>query len=189
MRGRSASRQECEVKIEVPRRAALVSRLRALGAQDHGDHLERNRLFDTRDGALQARGCMLRLREYQGALLTYKGPVTSTGPMKRREEIECGVDSAADAARLLTSLGYVQTWAYEKRRHSWAYRECQVALDLVPELGSFIEVEGDSEAQINEVLRDLELDREAAVTESYHGLHVKHRTARGQPVGDMRFAR
>ncbi|MFH0911883.1 MAG: class IV adenylate cyclase [Planctomycetota bacterium] len=179
---------EVECKIPIPDREALARRLCDLGAEDGGDALERNRLFDTPDGTLRASGRLLRLRDYQGAVLTYKGGVLPSGDFKRREEINCPVASFEDAREILKRLGYGETWYYEKRRHLWRYRNSAVALDLLPGLGAFIEVEGDSAEAIDAVLEDLCLDRGRHVPKTYLELFAEHCAAEGRPLEPMRFS-
>ena len=55
--------------------------------------------------------------------------------------------SDAEATELLLgALGYVKALAFNKRRRLWQLQGCEVALDELPLLGVFVEIEGpDSE--------------------------------------------
>jgi len=144
-----SSHDEIEVKIAVPDRAALVRKLRRLGAKPDGARqYEMNALYDTRDGALARKAQMLRIRiehEAKGnakrpgkaiggsagtpvrtpALLTYKGPSNRGqsargGQYKIREEHEVTVSDANTMARLLELFGLRPWFRYEKYRAAYA---------------------------------------------------------------------
>lgn len=178
---------EIECKLPIPNRESCHRRLQELGARNEGDELERNWVFDNEADTFQKTGTLLRLREYGGCTLTYKGPVLDGTHYRRREELETDIGDP-DAFRLiLERLGYREIWYYEKYRNVWQYRDCEVALDVLPEIGAYIEVEGPSEDAIDAVLADLGLAREDHVPESYRGLYQAHCEREGKAVPEMRF--
>jgi adenylate cyclase class 2 len=179
--------QEIECKLPIPGRETIANRLRALDAENEGDELERNWVFDNAADDFQKTGTLLRLREYGGCFLTYKGPIREGSHYRRREELETEVSDPDIFRLILERLGYRQIWYYEKYRNTWRHRDCEVALDLLPDLGAYIEVEGESEDAIDAVLTELGLAREAHVRESYRCLFHRHCEERGEPVRDMRF--
>lgn len=178
---------ECEAKIKVDGLAELAGRLRRLGAEDRGSEFERNWVLDRSDGSLYAADVLLRIRSVGGAggVLTVKCPTTG-GAFKSREEIECRVDSTDALLRQLSVLGFRPAWLYEKRRATWLWRGCAIALDELPELGFFVEVEGDPDA-IPAVCRDLGLDPDDHLNENYLGLWKEYLRKRGESDRDMVF--
>ena len=68
---------------------------------------------------------------------------------------------------IFESLGYYKTIVVEKKRDMWQLDACEVCLDTLPELGSFVEVEGPDENVISRVLKKLNLHNEPHITESY----------------------
>ena len=179
---------ECECKIPVPSREAVSERLRALGAVFRGGGREDNRVFDTPSDDLLARGVLLRVRVVEGApggLLTVKAAVRA-GAFKTREEYETRVDDPGALAVAFAALGYVQKRRYQKHRDEWDWRGTHIAVDTLPEMGDFVEVEG-SEDAIHGVLAELGFDPAAHRQENYLALWDAYRATRGEPPCDMLF--
>ncbi len=180
--------RETEAKIPVPDLPAIHARLLALGAEDRGEVFERNRVLDDADGSLARRGMLLRVRTHgaeKGGLLTVKH-VAGGGAFKTREEIETVADDAETLLRQLAVLGYRVAGIYEKRRRTLLRRGCVVSLDECPELGAFVEIEGD-EAGIRAVCGEIGLNPLDHLGDSYLALWRNHLAARGEPPRDMTF--
>src|SRR5688500_19362433 len=98
--------QEIESKFPLRDRAALVQKLHDLGAQRlYPETFEDNIVLDRR-GELRTRGALLRVRKFgRYALATFKGPVAFEGNVKKREEVQTGVESFELAIQLFDSLG------------------------------------------------------------------------------------
>ena len=178
---------ETEIKIPVsdlaPYRAILVS---SGAAPVSEPHLERNTLFDDPEGRLAASNVALRVRQARGrGILTFKGPASFEGPIKRREELEVEVSDPALLETILQRLGYAAKFRYEKRREEFRWRECVVALDETP-IGSFIEIEGEAGA-IGEAVKWLGLDAGDAARSSYAGLYRRARDKDSRLPPDMLF--
>lgn len=178
---------EIEAKIQVPDLAPLRARLHSLAATPHGQVRERNLVLDDSAGTLRSTGKLLRIRSTGGddCILTVKAPAQS-GEFKTREEIETRVASRENLLRQLSFLGYETAWIYEKDRDSWSYAGCDIALDTLPEIGCFIEIEGSPEA-IHRVCADLGLDPKRHIDDNYLGLWQKHLAAQGDAQRDMIF--
>lgn len=184
---------ELECKLAIPSREAIAARLRALSAQAEDDRMERNWTFDTETHSLRERGMLLRLRAYEGearGIVTLKRPLASSeyseassSQVKCREEIELEVDRPDAFAELAEALGYHLDWYYEKRRQIFYYRDCTIALDELPGLGCFLEVEGKSREAIHAVLQELGLHPEAHIEGTYRCLYEEKygRSERGTP--------
>ena len=180
---------ERECKIRVRDQDALKARLESRDALSLGRVYERNWVFDTAEHELHARQVLLRLRSAdneKGGTLTVKCPAPHS-QFKTREEIEVQVGSMSGAKTLLAALGYEPKWYYEKYREYWRYRGCVIALDQLPEIGTFIEVEGPADHAIRLVLEDLELDPEEHIDLNYLGLFEQFCQSKGEPMRDMRF--
>ncbi len=181
---------ERECKIPVEDHAPLEARLSKLHAERVGRHHEQNWVLDTPRQDLYAKKMLLRLRRLDDAsagLLTVKRPAPSAA-FKVYEELEVDVDDAARARAMLAALGYEEQRYYEKMRTLWRHGGCLVALDRLPELGAFVEVEGPDDPAIRRVLIDLGLDPADHVPENYLTLFAQHCAANDRPAGDMRFA-
>lgn len=179
---------ECEAKLKVDDLRLIRERLRELGGVDEGTVMERNWVLDRPDESLYRRDILLRVRNNGevGGILTVKGKVES-GAFKSREEVESMVDSTEDLLRQLKMVGFEVKWIYEKRRNTWLWRDCVLALDLCPEIGSFMEIEGE-EKQIRAVAQALGLNPDNHIQENYLALWKAHLKQRGEGHRDMVFS-
>jgi adenylate cyclase, class 2 len=170
---------EIEAKIKVESCEPARERLRELGARQVCSVLEINQIFDTPDRQLFGRGCGLRIRTCCGqgdvppATLTYKGP-QQAGPLKSRPESETGVLDPQSTRAILEALGYSPVITFEKRREEWEFEGLQVALDEVPRLGNYIEIEGPDEQQVSNLQHRLGLGDRPCIRDSYIALLINH---------------
>jgi adenylate cyclase class 2 len=178
--------EEIEAKVRIAHPEAFRRLLAARGAAGGQTVLEVNRLFDDVSGSLRCRGSAVRVREERRpadgavvrAILTYKGP-RRAGALKRRPEFQTAVGSAETMVIILNALGLVETFRFEKRRTTWRLGECEVALDELPHLGWFAEVEGPSEARVLECVAGLGLADVPLETHTYMRLLAEFLAAGG----------
>lgn len=172
---------EIEIKLKIESHDPVRTRLRELGAVDHGYMLETNTFFDQPTETLRQSDRGLRLRietpllppgtppQPARATITYKGARQTSG-LRAREEYNLKVDSPENATAILQALGYERTLSYEKKRHTYLLDHCEVVLDELPHFGLFLEIEGPAETIIRQVQQKLGLENLPAVTETY--LHM-----------------
>jgi adenylate cyclase, class 2 len=162
--------QETEAKfylIHPDQAAARLAELNARLVQPRV--LESNLRFDLPDGSLTSSGRVLRLRHDTEARLTYKGAGQNKSGVLDRQEIEFIVEDDRKARQFLEALGYRKSMYYEKYRATYALEDVLIMLDEMP-YGSFLEIEGESVAQIQEIAAQLQLNWDAAVPSSYTAL-------------------
>jgi len=170
--------REVEVKFRLGNAAALRQRLMELGARREAVVEESNLILDTADRTLLRRGCGLRIRVAQSkekpnccrVTLTYKGPRVpdAHGPgVKTREELETEVAEEAPLIDLFHRLGFAAVIRYEKRREVWHLPDAEVALDELPQLGWFVEIEAGDSQRVEAVREQLGLVPADAVSETY----------------------
>ena len=159
--------EEIEAKVRIADPAAFRRRMAERNESGGETVFEDNRLFDDAAGTLHRRGAALRVREERPAgggeplraALTYKGP-RAEGDLKRREEVEVEVQAAPGApglALIFQAMGLRETFRYQKRRSVWRVGECEIALDELPYLGWFVEVEGPTDRAVRAGLEALGL--------------------------------
>ena len=173
--------QEIEAKVRIADPEAFRRRMAERSESGGETVFEDNRLFDDAAGTLLRRGAALRVREERPAggeplraTLAYKGP-RAESELKRREEIEIEVQAAPGPhgggapglADIFQAMGLRETFRYQKRRAVWHVGECEVALDELPHLGWFVEVEGPTEKAVRACLEDLGLADESLVADDY----------------------
>lgn len=85
----------------------------------------------------------LRLRETrQGATLTYKHFYPEdTEVTDYCDEFETRMDNPEAFRKLLKSLNFPELLVVEKTRTAWEFKDVEIAIDLVNDLGSFLELE------------------------------------------------
>ncbi|HEX8914258.1 MAG TPA: class IV adenylate cyclase [Humisphaera sp.] len=186
---------ELEAKVKVPDHDVVRQKLLEAGAVSRGVTMETNRFFDDAGGRLKAGDSGLRVRTNANAergsaghVVTFKGP-RQPGAYKTREEIEFTVDDPAAATAVFARLGYPLNMSFEKRRESYELGGCKVELDTLPAgLGTYVEVEGETEQKVAAVLDQLGLVDEPVVTDSYASMIGKHLTQTGAAAREVKFA-
>ncbi len=184
---------EIEAKMKVADLAVVKDRLIAAGAKLVGEFLERNTFFDTEDRSLLAADEGLRLRLNQDlntgtkvCLMTFKGP-RQHGQLKSREETETTVGSYTEACGLIERMGFTRILSFEKRRDSWAINGCEVELDNLPRIGTFVEIEGPKDETVLKVRELLQLADRPLVRASYVAMLMTHLQEAGEPTQEVLF--
>lgn len=152
---------EVEQKFRLASPAKTRRLLARLGAKKIAGGIESNELLDL-NGALKKKNSLLRLRRHGRGLsrLTFKG-ARLKGRFKKRLEIETTVDYDR-AKEIFQFLGFKVVAKYTKKREEFSLGACKVALDYLPQIGWFVEIEGEP-SKIQRLSRKLglrEADRE-----------------------------
>lgn len=179
---------EIEVKFLVSDMKNMRRRLIEAGAQQAKPRIhERNVRFDDGQQGLLRKGQLLRLRQDDGARLTFKGMAQNAAQSeaKVREELEITVDDFKTAAAILRRLGYQPLQVYEKYRETFTLDSVEVVLDELP-FGDFVELEGD-EAQIRAAAQRLSLPWEQRILDNYLLLMERARAYYDLPFRDLTF--
>ena len=162
---------EIEAKLKVDSLEEIARRLKSLAAEFLEEQSQKDCYFDDADRTLTKADRCLRLRRQmvgrsEKFFLTYKGAKEKSN-FKKRREIETEVRDADSATSLLSALGYEKALAFEKKRRIWRLNECEVALDELPLLGGFVEIEGPDAEKIADAQRNLGLADLPHIPESY----------------------
>lgn len=162
---------EIEAKLKVNSLHEVEGMLAECGASFLRTTIQTDWYFDTPDRELTRADKCLRLRgenveAREQLVLAYKGPKESDD-YKRRAEIELEVGDAGAVESLLTALGYHKALAFNKRRRLWTLTGCAVALDELPLLGMFVEIEGPDSETIARVQAMLGLSGTPHIMDSY----------------------
>jgi len=169
--------EEIEAKVRIADPEAFRRRMAERSESGGETVLEDNRLFDDPAETLRRRGAALRVREERPAgggeplraTLTYKGP-RAEGELKKREEIEVEVQAPGPLAAVFEAMGLRESFRYQKRRSVWRVGECEIALDELPHLGWFVEIEGPTERSVRAGIEDLGLADEPLIPDDYIAL-------------------
>lgn len=178
---------EVELKCRVDH-GELRARLDDVGATRQQTVTQRDVYYDAphRDFAETDEAFRLRretaLDENNGSegtvKLTYKGPLIED-ESKTRAEHETAVADPAETRAIVESLGFEPAAVVEKERTFFELEGYTVTLDVVSELGEFIEIETavetddeipDARDRARELLETLGIDPEDNIQTSYLGL-------------------
>jgi len=189
--------QEIEAKFYVRDLKRIESRIQELDAHLIQPRvLETNLRFDLPDGGLRSNGQVLRLRQDSEAKLTYKDSGTSERGIVNRNEIEFVVEDFNKARNFLEALGYQKFFQYNKYRTTYTLesgsllpqnQSCHIMLDELP-YGNFVEIEGQDIDAIHATADKLNLNMQAAISQSYSALFEKVRQTLGLTFTDLTFA-
>ena len=174
---------EIEAKLKVNSLPEVEQKLAETGAGFQAEQLQTDFLFDDANATLTTADRCLRLRRQSVAggerfFLTYKGAKEKSN-FKKRQEIEIEIIEAESTQKLLSALGYEKVLVVEKKRRLWQLGRCAVALDQLPLLGDFVEIEGPNNEEIADVQRSLELADLPHIEKSYAQLTKEERDRRG----------
>ena len=168
---------EIEAKLKVDSLQEVRHKLDELGAEFLAEQLQTDYHFDDANASLTKTDRCLRLRrqvigDNERFFLTYKG-AREKSDFKKRQEIEIEIKDADSARKLLSALGYEKVLVVEKKRRVWRLGDCEVALDRLPLLGDFVEIEGPDDDKIADARRSLGLADLPHIMESYAFLVAK----------------
>ena len=173
---------ETEIKFKV-QIEAMKKRLQGLGAEKRKGFREVNIVFDTEDRSLMKSSCLLRVRQSDRNMLTFKSaPLKSR--FKIREEIETEVADAKNTITLLERLGFLPAWRYDKEREIWKLDSVKVFLDRLPEIGDYLEIEGEEKA-ILAAAEKLGLKMWDGTNKSYFDIFQDHCRKHGLEMHDL----
>jgi len=179
--------QEIEVKFLLKDLTALIQKIDQLNLSCTQKRVhEFNLRYDLPDGRLVTKKQVLRLRQDTQALLTFKGPGVLDEGVLLRKEIEVSVSDFDTARRLLEALGYQVIMMYEKYRANYLMDGVVLSVDETP-FGLFIELEGESPAQVKSAASLLGLDWRQRINLSYSALLDQYNKNTGNVFRDLSF--
>lgn len=169
---------EIEAKVKVAELESVAEKLKQLKAEYVDTVRQQDTFFSDADRKLIDSGCGLRIRRQTGskeekAFVTFKGP-REAGPYKIRPELEVQISEAETMEAILRGLGYERLLMVEKTRQIWRYNGCEVGLDDVDLLGTFVEVEGPKTEVIAHVMDRIGLGGHESIRDGYATLVRKH---------------
>lgn len=179
--------QEIEVKFLIKDYERIRHKIQDLGLVCARPRVhELNLRYDTPDQRLVTARQVLRLRKDDQARLTFKGPGLLQEDVLTRKEIEVVVSDFDAANRLLEALGYQVVLMYEKYRANYLIDTLVLSLDETP-FGVFVELEGESPAQVKSAAKLLGLDWEERINLSYSALLEQYNRNTGNSFRDLSF--
>lgn len=131
--------------------------------------LQLDEYYDTSDGQLKKQDLVIRIRTNgKKKMIALKSPrVELASGMSSRIELEFFSAEEETVHTQLLKQGLYPHEAAEKERWTFFHQECEIVLDKLPFIGSFIEIEGPSEAAIQDIITLLNLSAFQIVRKNY----------------------
>jgi adenylate cyclase class 2 len=158
--------EEIEVKFLGIDPEAIAAKLVSIGAQRVGEYFYRRQVFDYPGFTLNEKGAWLRLRdEGDKVMLGFKQRLgmkahdgsTSDSGMK---EVEVEVSDFDKTKELLLSLGMIEKFYQENKRIRYKKGTVEFDIDFWPELEPYLEIEAQSWEEVDQAIKELELNPE-----------------------------
>ncbi|CDR32968.1 class IV adenylate cyclase [Criblamydia sequanensis] len=182
---------ELEIKLQICSeehfQEVFNSCIRLFGtAQSHMHQLDE--YYDTPDGQLKKQDLVIRIRSNgEKKTIALKSPrVELPSGMTNRIELEFLSADGEKVHEQLASQGLNPNEAAEKERWTFVYNDCEIVLDKLPFIGSFIEIEGPSEIAINQIVFLLNLTSCSPVRQNYGELMVAKFRQLQLPLSNIR---
>ena len=183
----NTNNQEIEVKFLISNLPALLEKIQNLGAIELRPRmLEVNLRFDTPDRKLSERAQVLRLRQDDQAILTFKSPGQIVDGVISRTELEVVVSDFQSTRAILEALGFQVFMTYEKYRQNFRLNDLVASVDEMP-YGNFIELEGTSPEHVRATAALLGLDWAQRINLSYTALLGLYNQNTGHTFQDISF--
>jgi len=153
---------EIEVKAKIDNVEEIRNRIKTIGGKLVFKGLIRDFSLDYENKTFQKGDYVFRIRLFENGegKITFKGPKKADKRYKVREEIEVHVSDGFNAIKIFEHLGFKKVFRVDRIREIYEFKnkEVRVMLDTFPEIGSFIEVEGERE-DIEDIIKKLKIDR------------------------------
>lgn len=161
----------------------LIDRLVELEAINKGEAMLSEVIFYDQSNTWSSGGRFVRIRSSGDTTkMTYKHHHTQA--IDGAREIEFAIPSGELAEEFLEAIGLVASRRQEKKRHTFEKDGVTVDIDTWPQIPTYVELEGPSEAAIKSVAALLELKWEDAVFEDARAV-IQNRY--NIPVGDLKW--
>jgi len=135
-------KREVEVKFFMDDIDRMQRRIAGLGAEPQGRVFENNIRYDDDGHNLSRKQSLLRLRQDNKAILTFKSkPAATSRDFKIFNELEVEVSDFKTMQTILACLGLQAVQRYEKWRETMTLGSTAFLLDTMP-YGTFLEIEG-----------------------------------------------
>lgn len=150
---------EIEAKFLDVDHGAIRAKLRALGADlRHPERLMRRRMFDFPDLRLDKKdGAWIRVRD-EGDRVTLSLKKWHDHSIRGTKEVMVVVSDFEGISRILEAIGLTAKSYQETKREEWRIGEVEVSLDTWPWIPPVVEVEAQTEKEVQNIAAKLGLD-------------------------------
>lgn len=182
---------ELEIKIQITSEVIfqkIYDACNAMFGPPISHDLQLDEYYDTPDGQLKYQDLVIRIRSNgDKKTIAMKSPrINLPSGMTSRIELEFLSAEGEKVHEQLLGQGLHSQEASEKERWTFVYKDCEIVLDKLPFIGSFIEVEGPSELAIQEIVSLLNLSSSPVIRQNYGELMRKKFSELQLPLSNLR---
>ena len=160
--------KEIERKIFDIDKEAVTAKLLKMGAKIGFNGLMRVKYFDTKKGEIRKKHELLRVRQAgdKKVEICFKSNRKVKDGCKIYDECEFHTSDFNEVTSFFEKLGYVCTCYYEKKRTEFVLKNLKVEMDEYPRIKPFIEIEAAGAKQINNLVKELGLEKNESTSET-----------------------
>lgn len=163
---------ELEIKIAIESQAhfqQVYERCRRAFGNPSSHFIQLDEYYDTPDRQLKKQDLVIRIRSTgDKKTIALKSPrIELESGMTSRVELEFLSAENETVKNQLIRQGLNSYESSEKERWTFIHNDCEIVLDKLPFIGSFMEIEGPSEIAIKEIVQLLDLSSCKIVRQNY----------------------
>lgn len=175
MRGNGKMRYmktEIEAKFSPIVPGELLQKLTKLKAkQVQGRTLMKRVLYDKRKNP-QIKTTYVRIRDEGDKItMSLKQMAGAKGKVTDQKEHMLIVPDFEEAREFLTGTGLVESCYQEAYRTTWKYKDSEIVMDEFPALAPFLEIESETEEELQEIVKELGLNWKDKITHAVDGIY------------------
>ncbi len=168
--------KEIEVKYQLEDRNKFLRKLEGFGCEISEVHHQKDTIYVSNVNHIENTPGSIFLRVRKDDDKIELNAKKHEKVMQARTEVEFGVSSYSDANRFLELIGFQKWVEVSKKRVHTFYKDCNICIDEVDTLGSFVELEymvDDKEGEekvlekIEKIAKEIGIDTKRVVNQYY----------------------
>lgn len=161
---------EYEVRVLEINEKELIQKLEALGATKIGEYNQKRYVYDLKPASPQK---WIRLRTNgEKITLTYKN--IETNKIDGTKELEIEVSDFESTNKILEILGYQNKGYQENKRVQYNLSGVEIDIDTWPLIPAYVEIEGEDEQSVLEMINRLALNEEKVTTLDVQSVYMQY---------------
>ena len=144
---------EYEIRVLEIEKESIVKKLESLGAIQKGEYNQKRYVYDLKPIQI-AKWIRLRTNGIE-TTLTYKDIESNT--IGGTKEVEFKADSFEVANEFLNKIGFMPRNYQENKRIQYTLDNVEIDIDTWPMIPTYLEIEGNSEEEVNNMVKKLGL--------------------------------
>ncbi len=158
---------EYEIRILEINKEKIINQLEKLGAVKKGEYHQKRYVYDLKPAQ---NGKWIRLRTNGSeTTLTYKDIVSDT--IDGTREVEFKIEDFDIANEFLNKIGFVAKAYQENNRIRYTMDEVEIDIDTWPMIPTYLEIEGKSEKEVNDMIKKLNLENSKITALNCEGIY------------------